>query len=137
MSAHFELFPGKDLSGLFRDIYNNQVQKKKKINELIEEIRKLVKNSQDLSIIAPLINDMIGQSVKNDEHLLKLATIAQRIVIAERKTEGEEGFLTEEEKRALLDEVENVSEQLTTKTDDLTYEVDEIKNQVNKQKGKK
>lgn len=137
MSTHFELFPGKDLSGLFRDIYNNQVHKKKKINELIEEIRELVKNSQDLSIIAPLINDMIGQSVKNDEHLLKLATIAQRLVIAEKKTEGDDGFLTEEEKRALLDEVESVSEQLNTKTDDLSYEVDEIKNQVNNQKTKK
>ena len=29
MSTHFELFPGKDLSGLFKDIYDNQQNKKR------------------------------------------------------------------------------------------------------------
>ena len=38
MSINFELFPGKDLSGLFKDIYDNQQNKRKRISELIAEI---------------------------------------------------------------------------------------------------
>lgn len=136
MSTHYELFPGKDLSGLFKDIYDNQVQKKVKISKLIEDLRELVKNKHDLSIIAPILNDMIGQSVRNDEHLLKLATIAQRLVVAEQKSEGDEGFLSEAEKQALLAEVDEVSKSLTERQDDITYEIDEIKNQVNQEREK-
>ena len=37
MSTDFELFPGKNLSGLFEDIYNNQLNKKAlKINYISE-----------------------------------------------------------------------------------------------------
>ena len=38
MSTDFELFPGKNLSGLFEDIYNNQINKKKHISEVIFEL---------------------------------------------------------------------------------------------------
>lgn len=131
MSNEFELFKGKTLGGLFEDIYNNQVQKKVKISSLIEEIRVLVKNKHDLAIIAPIINDMINQSVKNDEHLIKLATIAQRLIVSQNKSEGDDGFLSEEEKTQLLDQLENTKNEVTETTDNLGYEIDEIKTKLN------
>ena len=132
MSNDFELFKGKTLSGLFEDIYNNQIQKKVKISSLIEEIRVLVKDKHDLAVIAPILNDMIGQSVRNDEHLIKLATIAQRLIIAHQKTEGEDGFLTEEEKQQLLDQLDQTKHEVTETTDNLGYEIDEIKSKLDK-----
>ena len=48
MSTNFELFPGKDLGSLFKDIYDNQQHKKQRISELIAEMRKLVRHSQDM-----------------------------------------------------------------------------------------
>ena len=47
MSTHFELFPGKDLSGLFKDIYDNQQNKKTRISELIE-MKKVIRHSGDM-----------------------------------------------------------------------------------------
>jgi len=44
MSTDFELFKGKSLSSLFEDIYNNQIQKKAKISELINELKKMMTN---------------------------------------------------------------------------------------------
>ena len=35
MSTDFELFPSKNLSGLFKDIYDNHQNKKGRISELI------------------------------------------------------------------------------------------------------
>ena len=39
MANEFQLFDGKNLSSLFKDIYENQLNKKKNISELIESLR--------------------------------------------------------------------------------------------------
>ena len=44
MSTDFELFPGKNLSGLFKDIYDNQQNKKQRISELIAEMKKVIRH---------------------------------------------------------------------------------------------
>ena len=37
MSTEFELFPGKNLGGLFKDIYDNQQNKKRRTARYIEK----------------------------------------------------------------------------------------------------
>lgn len=131
MSTEFELFPGKNLSGLFQDIYNNQTNKKKRISDLIDELKKMVKHAGDMAVIGPIIKDLIDTSVKNDDHLLKLATIAQRIMIADKKSEGEDGFLSAEERQQLLAEIEDVQIEVQ-RMDSIENEVEEIKQKINK-----
>jgi hypothetical protein len=126
MSTDFELFPGKNLSGLFKDIYDNQVNKKQKISSLIDELRKMVRHAGDMAVVGPMIKDLIDSSVKNDDHLIKLATIAQRIVAAEKKSEGEDGFLSAEERAQLLSEIEDVQIEVQ-RMDSIENEVEEIK----------
>ena len=131
MSTDFELFPGKNLSGLFQDIYNNQINKKKRISDLIDELKKLVRHAGDMAVIGPIIKDLIDTSVKNDDHLLKLATIAQRIMISDKKSEGEDGFLSAEERAQLLAEIEDVQIEVQ-RMDSIENEVEEIKQKINK-----
>lgn len=114
-SNEYELFPGKKLSNLFEDIYTNQTNKKQKISNLIDEIKDKVRHAGDVAVLGVIIKDLIETSVKNDEHLLKLAQVAQRIITAEQRGEADDGILTEAEKKQLLDtlkEYEN-SEDLT------------------------
>jgi hypothetical protein len=131
MGSEFQLFDGKNLSDLFRDIYNNQVNKKKNISELIESLRKLIRNVGEATVIAPIIKDLIEVSVKNDEHLVKLATIAQRLAAAEAKGIGEDGWLSEHEKAQLLNDLEEVVDEIEKKNDEkieqLQIEIEEIK----------
>lgn len=129
MSGDFELFPGKNLSGLFQEIYNNQVNKKQKISALIDELKKMVRHAGDMAVIGPLIRDLIESSLKNDDHLLKLATIAQRLIVAETKSIGEDGFLSEDEKQQLLSQLEETQKEIE-RVDDLQFELDEIKKKV-------
>ena len=131
MSTDFELFPGKNLSGLFQDIYNNQLNKKKRISDLIDELKKTVRHAGDMAVIGPIIKDLIDTSVKNDDHLLKLATIAQRIMISDKKSEGEDGFLSAEERAQLLAEIEDVQIEVQ-RMDSIENEVEEIKQKINK-----
>jgi len=126
MSMEFELFPGKNLSGLFQDIYINQINKKDKIGALIVELKNKIKHNGDIAIIGPIIKDLIDTSVKNDDHLLKLATIAQRIINSDKKSEGDAGFLSDDEKAQLLQDLEETKEEVL-KTSDVVNTVDIIK----------
>jgi len=126
MSTEFELFPGKSLSGLFQDIYNNQTQKKVKISELINELKNMVRHAGDMGTVGPIISSLIDSSVKNDDQLVKLAALAQKLVAAEKKTEGQEGFLSAFEKEQLLRDLEETKLEVE-RVDDLEFELEDLK----------
>jgi len=134
MSAEFKLFDGKNLSSLFKDIYDNQQSKKKNISEMIESLRKLIKNVGEATVLAPIIRDLIDTSVKNDDHLIKLATIAQRLASAEAKGIGEDGWLSESEKSQLLNDLEDTVNEIDKKNEeklvDIQIELDEVKSKI-------
>ena len=131
MSSEFQLFDGKNLSSLFKDIYENQQTKKKNISEMIESLRKLIRNVGEATVLAPIIRDLIDSSIKNDDHLIKLATIAQRLAAAEAKGIGEDGWLSEAEKEQLLQDMEETINEVEKKSDekllDIQVEIEEIK----------
>ena len=135
MSTDFELFPGKNLSGLFKDIYDNQQNKKSRISELIAEMKKVIRHSGDMAVIGPIIKDLVDTSVRNDESLIKMAAIAQRMIASKDKNEGDVGFLSDKEKEQLLNQLEDtvneVSGETDAKVDELTNEVEELKQKVN------
>ena len=134
MATEFQLFDGKNLSSLFKDIYDNQQVKKKNISELIESLRKLIRNVGEATVIAPIIKDLIDVSVKNDDHLIKLATIGQRLAAAEAKGIGEDGWLSENEKAQLLNDLEDTVNQIESKAKekltDIEIEIEEIKTKI-------
>lgn len=98
-----EIFKGKDFSGLLKDIYDNRAKKDEQIKILINELRHLVKNINDATLLVPLLKDYVEVGVKNDENLVKMAAIVQRAMA--RSTESGEGelILTDEEKEELYD----------------------------------
>lgn len=136
MSTNFELFPGKDLSGLFKDIYENQQNKKQRISELIAEMKKVIRHAGDMAVIGPIIKDLVDTSVKNDDSLIKMAAIAQRIIASKDKVDGDTGFLTDDEKEQLLTEIEHTAnvivDEQDQKVDELTNEIEELKQKVGK-----
>ena len=108
MSFDTEIFGNKKFSDLLKDIYDNQKKKDRQINLLIADLKPLIQGINDAAILVPVIKDYMEVSVKNDEHLLKLAAVVQRMV----NNKGEDGnsFLTDEEKDALLKEIKTISE---------------------------
>ena len=129
MSTEFELFKGKNLSSLFEDIYNNQLSKKAKISTLIEELKKMIRHAGDVASIGPILSSLIDSSVKNDDQLVKLATIATRIISAEKETEGQDGFLSEFEKNQLLQELEETKQEVE-RVDNLEFELEDLKKKI-------
>jgi hypothetical protein len=134
MASEFQLFDGKNLSSLFKDIYDNQQAKKKNISEMIESLRKLIRNVGEATVLAPIIRDLIDSSIKNDDHLIKLATIAQRLAAAEAKGIGEDGWLSEAEKAQLVGDMEDTINEIEKKNDerllDIQVEIEDIKTKI-------
>jgi len=102
------IFGGKKFSDILEEIYNNQKKKDKQISALIAELKPLVQEIGDATLIVPLIKEYLEISVKNDEQLIKMATIVQRAL--SNSAEAGNGFdLSDEEKTQLLAEIEKIS----------------------------
>ena len=87
MGFDTEIFGSKKFSDLLKDIYDNQKKKDRQINLLIADLKPLITNIGDAALLVPVIKDYMEVSVKNDEHLVKLAAVIQRMV----STKNEEG----------------------------------------------
>tara|TARA_R110000851_G_scaffold120533_9_gene248930 strand:- start:433 stop:816 length:384 start_codon:yes stop_codon:yes gene_type:complete len=107
MSSNFEIFKGTSFSDLMKDIYHNSKKKERQINTLIQELQPMIKNVGDATVIVPLIKEYLDVAVKNDDALVKLASVVQRLVQSESKVTGESEFgLSDDERRQLLEVAE-------------------------------
>ena len=115
-SAEFELYKGKSFASLCKDIVNNSEEKKTQLDILITDLRDMIKTVNDAVTIVPLLKDYFDAGIRNDEQLIKLAAIIQRLMAD--KTNGESdsngGILTDEEKKQLMSAIEETAKIIQT-----------------------
>jgi hypothetical protein len=99
------VFGKKKFSDILSEIYDNQKKKEKQISGLIGELKILVKDVGDAALLVPLIKEYLEIGVKNDEQLIKMSTIIQRVLSNNNNNDGSLG-ITEEEKKQLMEEIE-------------------------------
>ena len=102
------LFDNKSFSDLLKEIHGNQKKKAKQLAQLIAELRPLVQSLGDATVVVPLIKEYMEISVKNDDALLKMAAIVQRLSTGTASS-GDGGLLTEEEMAQLQDLTEEIA----------------------------
>ena len=103
-----KIFGKKSYSDLLEEIYKNQKKKETQISSLISELKPLIEDIGDATLIVPLIKEYMELGIKNDEALIKVATIFQRIFANEGTVEN--GFgISEEEKEQLLSEINKLN----------------------------
>ena len=115
MNSNDEIFKGKSFQDLTHDIYKNTADRKKQIELLISEIHGFITTIDDVILVAPIIKEYMDVAVKNDEHLVKLAGVIQRI-IAKSSGGDEESFLLSDAEKddliaALQDDVEDIQKE--------------------------
>ena len=102
------IFDDKSFSDLLKEIHKNQSKKSKQLASLIAELRPLITNLGDATVVVPLIKEYMEISVKNDDQLIKMAAIVQRLSTGTSNT-GDGGMLTEEEMEQLQSVAEEIS----------------------------
>ena len=128
MCQDYELFEGKSLSSLFKDIYDNSKHNKTQLEILVKEVAGYIKDGDMAIQLIPMIKEYLEINVKNDEQLVKLATVVQRLIAAEGKGGSESEFgLSEKEKEQLLTSIDDVVVDLQKKSDSLTDDIQSVK----------
>ena len=128
MSQDYELFEGKSLSSLFKDIYDNSVHNKKQLEVLVGEVAGFIKDGDMAIQLIPMIKEYLDINVKNDEQLVKLATVVQRLIAAEAKSGRESEFgLSDKEKEQLLTSIDEVVVDIQKKSDKISDDIQSVK----------
>ena len=108
MSLDKEIFNGKTLSDLFSEIHDNSTSTRSQVKALIGELKPLI---EDATLLVPMIKEYMEIGVKNDEALIKLATIIQRIETAQSKGDGSDMF-DFSELQDLLEETQEIENEV-------------------------
>lgn len=110
-TSDFELYKGKSFASLCKDIVKNSEEKKQQIDVLITDLREMIKTINDAVMVVPLLKEYFDVGIRNDEQLIKLAAIVQRIMSGKAGNEAEAGnlLLTDEEKKQLMSAIEETA----------------------------
>jgi len=117
MKSNDEIFEGKTFQDLTKDIYDNQLNKKLQLDLLIQEVHGMIQTLDDAVMIAPLIKELFDVAIKNDEHLVKLAGVYQRIIAKSSTSDEESSLLSESEKEDLITALQEEADNIQKKHD--------------------
>ena len=130
MEKDFKIFGDKNFSDLSQEIYENSKLKKTQIELLVQEVHGYIQGIEDIAIVGPILKELLDVGVKNDDNLLKLATVIQRIMSKHQVTDDSDvGLLSEDEKEELMNSLEDAAASLQKKSDDI--DISEIKKKYN------
>ena len=124
MSDKNEIFKGKTFQDLTKDIYENTTKRKVQIDLLISEIHGFITTIDDVVLVAPIIKEYMDTAVRNDEHLVKLAGVLQRIISKSQGESDESMLLSDEEKAELMGTLQDTVDDLQKES----VRLDSIKN---------
>lgn len=111
MSLQKTIFKDKTLSDVLEEIYTNSKKKDQQITALIGELKPLVENLSDATLVVPMIKEYLEIGVKNDNTLVQVASIVQRLETASAR-KGEEDMFDLEDIQDLLDQMEETSTEI-------------------------
>ena len=128
MAIDYEIFDGKSLSSLFKDIYENTEFNRKQLDVLTRELVKFIKDGDTAVQIVPMIKEYLEINVKNDDQLVKMAGIVQRLISAESRGGAEDEYgLSDDEKQQLLSGLEDSIKDIQIESDKIHNKIDSVK----------
>ena len=122
MEKDFKIFGDKNFSDLSQEIYENSKLKKTQIELLVQEVHGYIQGIEDIAIVGPILKELLDVGVKNDDNLLKLATVFQRIMAKAGNTDDDISLLSDDEKQQLLDSLEDAASEIQKKSDETSIE---------------
>ena len=128
MEKDFKIFDDKNFSDLSKEIYENSKLKKTQIDLLIQEVHSYIQGIEDIAVVGPVLKELFDVAVKNDDNLLKLATVIQRIMNKQVDVMDDTSLLTDEEKQELMDTLEEAAAELQDKSDEM--QIDKIRKRI-------
>ncbi len=99
----FEIYDGTTFRDLCKEVVDRSTSKKNQLDTLFTEIRGLIKGPNDAQSFLPRIKELLDVGIKNDEQLVKLVAVMQRLQSTQiEATGGDTLGLTDAEKEQLM-----------------------------------
>ena len=130
MEKDFKISGDKNFSDLSKEIYDNSVLKKTQIELLVQEVHGYIQGIEDIAIVGPILKELLDVGVKNDDNLLKLATVIQRIMNKQADAVDDASLLSDAEKEELMNSLEDAAASLQNKSDELDQGVSKLRTKV-------
>jgi len=110
MGLETTIFGKKTVSDVLKEIYDNSRNKDRQINALIGELKPLVENIGDATLLVPLIKEYLEVGIKNDEHLIKMVALVQRLEGGGKSSEAD--YFNPEELAKLMEQSQELGKDL-------------------------
>lgn len=95
------------LEGLLNEIHEKQNKRNQQLMGLISELKPYMSDIGDATLLVPLIAKYMDLAVKNDDVLVKLASLVYKAAAAEATGEDSMG-LSDEERKQLMEEFDKL-----------------------------
>lgn len=109
MDLDKEIFDGKKISDLVKEIYEKHKSQDDHISREITRLSELISSPGDAIIIVPLLKGFFDSSLKNDEVLMKILNLFQKAAEKSQLPGSEESILSEGDIAQLFKEVSTLS----------------------------
>lgn len=114
-NVDFDVYDGKTFKDLCEEICNRSTSKKDQLDTLLTQTRTYITDANSAIVFIPKLKELIEVGIKNDEQLVKLSAVVQRLQSTQLEASGgDTAGLSDEEKDALLQarmrEVETLKE---------------------------
>jgi hypothetical protein len=80
------LFKKKTFGNILEEIHNKSQENDKRIIGLIEDMKEFIQSVGDAITLAPIIATYVKLSIDNNDHLIKMAAIAQKCLDKGKET---------------------------------------------------
>jgi len=99
----FEVYDGKTFRDLCKEVIERSQSKKDQLDTLLSDVRGHIQNKNDAVVFLPHLKQILEVGIKNDEQIIKLTSVLQKLQSTQLETSGgEDGILSDEEKEQLL-----------------------------------
>ena len=106
MNLDFELYDGKKYSDLVQDVFKNHKTKQSQIKTLLSQLTDMVDDAGTAVIMVPLIKEYLEIDVKNDDALVKLASILQK---GGQTNDASQGGLSDKDLELLFSDIQKTN----------------------------
>ena len=105
-TLNFDVCDGKTFRDLCEDIIVRSNSKRDQLDTLLSVVRSYITSANDAQSFLPRIKELLEVGVKNDEQLVKLASVLQRLHSSQLDAAGGDPVgLSDEEKEQLLQSI--------------------------------